>query len=821
MFTSRFLYTFLSVILFCFLFQVKLLSDPTTPMAKVSGQIFTVEVTDTDTVKTSLKSASISLLAAKDSSVVTGAISDALGKFEIKTDFGEYLLKVSFVGYQTLFIPNILLKKGLESINLPEIILHSETLETEEVTVTAERPDMVASIDKYTFNIKKDLVKEGGDAKDVLRNLPSVTIEPDGAVKMLGKSPNILIDGKKPRMPLEAVPSEMVDQVELMHNPSARYAEEGADGVINIILKKDKDLGFNGYVSTAGTSSLDFKKRRSLRGSFNGNYKKRKFNVFARLSGNLSKDNNNSYSLYKNWRLFDTTSIENNTHNLSSDPSLNGSIGFDYDLTEKDLFSFTIFYYGHKSNNENNTSSLRRKNENIYEDIERSSNSKHSSGSSSSTLNYHKKFEEEGRNLWVDLMYSESKSPSNSFYTNIYNPISSEDELETIEARNVQNNSSNSFNIKCDYEHSFKGILNLETGANFHINKIYRKYDYDEKLNGEWNNIFPRSDNYDYFSQVGSMYINLKKQISSLGIKLGLRLAHTDFDYFQNAIDTSFSRKYWSVVPTLHLSYKISMTHSLNASYARYFSRPWQNRLNPRYILSSDSLSATVGNPDLAPNYTNSLRLGYMFFTATGTNLSASLGYSNTDGVVQSNINLIDGIVVSRPENIAKTERFNVYASFGQRLFSWWNVNLGGSYYKTLYEIPSTFTNKRVNSKSNGMSFNASTYINIDDFSFQIFGYYSSNSISIQSESKGFRSLSASCSYRLLNNRLSLSLSLNNIISSNIETTSYGDNFYSESNYEIMPRSISLSVSYKLTDKKEVHRMRRRISGSDDVKGSE
>jgi len=104
---------------------------------------------------------------------------------------------------------------------------------------------------------------------------------------------------------------------------------------------------------------------------------------------------------------------------------------------------------------------------------------------------------------------------------------------------------------------------------------------------------------------------------------------------------------------------------------------------------------------------------------------------------------------------------------------------------------------------------------------FQLFGYYSSSSISIQSESKGFKSLSASCSYRLLNNRLSLSLSLNNLITSEMETTSYGDNFYSQSNYEIMPRSISLSVSYKLTDKKETHRMRRSVSGSDDVKGSE
>ncbi len=189
MFSSKFFHIFVFILFISILFPSESFAKPPVLPGKVSGQVFSLE----ENKKVALKSASLSLLDAKDSTVVTGAKSDNLGKFTIKTNFGEYILKVTFVGYETLFIPNIVLKKGIESITLSQIVLKSNTLKTDEVTVTAERPDVVVGIDKYTFNIKKGLVKKDGDAKDVLRNLPSVRVDMEG-VKMLGKKPvNIML----------------------------------------------------------------------------------------------------------------------------------------------------------------------------------------------------------------------------------------------------------------------------------------------------------------------------------------------------------------------------------------------------------------------------------------------------------------------------------------------------------------------------------------------------------------------------------------------------------------------------------------------------
>ncbi len=816
MFSSKFFHIFVFILFISILFPSESFAKPTALPGKVSGQVFSLE----ENKKVVLKSASLSLLDAKDSTVVTGAKSDNLGKFTIKTNLGEYILKVTFVGYETLFIPNIILKKGIESITLSQIVLKSNTLKTDEVTVTADRPDVVVGIDKYTFNIKKGLVQEDGDAKDVLRNLPSIKVEVGGKVTMLGKSPNILLNGKKLRIPLESISADMIDKVELMHNPSARYESYSNNGVINIILKKDRDTGFNGRVSTGASSSFDFKESKSLRGSLNTNYQKGKINIFTNIRGNVSHSDKDSWYVRKYWKNTDTTTTTSNEHSISSSPMPSANFGIDYDLTEKDLFSLYMGYMEWGFDDDDTDKQNFKRNEEIFKDVYNVSSSTYRNKRLSSTLNYKRKFDKEERTLWFDLHYGESKSPRDAFSSKIYNLVTENNKLVRFDTRNIQRNTDKSFTAKLDYADVFKDLFKLETGIKFHINKLERKYHYDEFVADKWNTIFDKSDDYMYSSRVGAAYISLKKKISKLGIKLGLRAAYRDFDYDQNYIDTSFSRQELNLIPTVHLSYSLGMGNSITASFSHRFNRPWQSSLNPRYILSDDSLSARVGNPELKASHTNNFRLGYMYFNMTGTSISASVSYSRTDNGITSISNFINGVVVRKPENIVSSESWSLSTSVSQKIMKGWSMNIGTDFYQTKYSVPETFMNKRINSKTSRYSIYGGTSVHIGNFSARIGGNYSPKSFGLQSESKGMYSLGASCSYKLLDKRLSLSLSFRNLLTPDSqENIVFGDNFYIESHYsEFIVPKVSFSVSYKLTNKKEKMRFRRSVQGSDDVR---
>ena len=222
--------------------------------------------------------ASISLLSQQDSVLRASAVSDTQGAFSLTASPGNYLLKITLLSYQDKTIPGIRLDRD---INLGELTLATDIRLLKEVVITSEKPQMKLELDKRVYNVGKDLSNAGGTAADILNNIPSVTVDVDGEVSFRGsQGVRILIDGKPSALvnspdALRQLPGNMIESIEVITNPSARYEAAGEAGIINIILKKNNRMGLNGtFLANLGYPN-------AFGGSFNINYRKKNLNFFT------------------------------------------------------------------------------------------------------------------------------------------------------------------------------------------------------------------------------------------------------------------------------------------------------------------------------------------------------------------------------------------------------------------------------------------------------------------------------------------------------------------------------------------------------------
>ncbi len=774
---------------------------------KITGRIL-----DADTQKP-LPSASTVLVQASDSVRIGGSKSDKDGKFLIEARVGEYMLEVKYVGYRTELLKNIHISKDNMNVELADIILQPEAMQSEPITVEAEKEAVVYKGERKIFNITKDLVTAGGNATDVLKNIPSVNVDNDGNVTMRGAGVKVLIDGKESNlssdMALQSIPSELVESVELITNPSAKYEADGITGIIDIKLKKERDDGFNGMVSLRGGSALDFSGRYNGGGSFDGNYKLGKWNIFGNGSASYFRGGNESSNYRKTWQELDTTLLSRDyTYDYRS-LWANGKIGFDYNFTKKEWITFSINYNTGGSDNDNLENANIHDNNILTRKYNTSNNGKYNNSSISPSLNYKKDFAEQGHTLWVDMYYSygTGKPESHSATTDMPVPPILLDTTELYQRR-ISDNGTARFIGKVDYEQPTK-IGDLETGIRFQLNNSSDVYNYETLTDNIWTHDIGRSDDYDYNENISAAYFMLSNKLENFRYKLGVRAEYTDYKFMQNIMDSSYANDYLSWIPTLNLSYNIGIEHSFRLNYSRRISRPGKWNMNPHVSWSLDSTTASMGNPYLKPQYYNSYEADYMLFTPK-TTASLNIYYRNTDEAIEYlYTTLPNGALLSQPENLAKNMVYGVDGNFMQKIAEWWRLNINLGYYKTTYEASQN--NSRI---SNSWSGNMSMFFDITkQFSSQISAYYSSGNVTLQRTNADYYNLSLGCRYKMLDDKLSINISLSNLIypDNSIDITR-GDNFYSESRNNWQYRSFYLGISYKINNYQQKMRREERES---------
>lgn len=575
--------------------------------------------------------ASVSIISETDQTIVSGGITKADGSFKIEElRLGRYSVAVQFIGYDKKIIGPFNLfpgEGGGTEQNLGRIGLRISAIQMETVDVIEDAPAYIQTIDKQIFNVDKSLTVAGGTAEDALKKIPNVDVDIDGNISLRGdQNVTVLIDGKPSGMThgdrramVDNIPAAMIERVEVISNPSAKYDPDGMGGIINIILKRGLFEGFNGNTTlTAGEY-----------GKYNGsgmlNYRVGNWNLTGNGSYRLGNRYGDGARLF-NYIYTDSTRILNqNTLRIREPESISFRVGADYYLGLKNTFSFTATLESHDNFSESHISSIAPVNRNITTfDFDKGKTMEYS-------FRYDRDFENTGRGLVFDVTYN----------------ISVDEEIEEEKAtgdktRSNENNSN--IIILSDYTHPFGKKTIFEAGFKSTLKSFNTDLEYIS---------LPFA--FTFQEDVHAAYTTLSHKITDkFGLKLGARAEQVNTDasvtrsssaasdsvnVFTAIIDTAiasspFSNPYFQIYPSAFLLYDISKNTKIQFGYSKRVNRPRRRSLNPFPRSTTDDSHIRTGNPFLRPEYSDVLE--FNFFTNTRTmTFNTGVSYKRLTDMIQ------------------------------------------------------------------------------------------------------------------------------------------------------------------------------------------
>lgn len=564
-----------------------------------------------------IEAASVQLYPAenKKDSLLTGMLSKSNGEFRLQNlpALDSFRLVISAMGYKTWEQVVIIGNKKDFQKDLGNILLQTDFKQLPGITITASRPALEMGIDRKIFNVDKSLSATGGTAIDIMKNIPSVSVDIDGNVELRNRTPQIFVDGRPTTLTLDQIPADHIDKIELITNPSAKFDASSSGGIINIILKKNKRVGLNGIATVSGGTPELFSS------NLNVNLRQGKFNFFVSGGYNQSggkakgktmrqnKDNGtitdyfNQYSLNERSRRFSSLRfgtdffIDNrNTITVSQD-LFRGKSGNEEAQDQEYLNSGgTLEYYGKRI-----TVATSR------------------SGKRSTRVNYKHSFAEEGKELTADINYNQGNRTDNSTIQNSYFfPDGSPYQPQALVWNNGKSN-ERQITFQSDFANPVSDKIKIETGIRSNHNKFRSFYNAFTDNNGQPEKL-PLSNNYAYTEMVNAAYFTFSYKQKTFSFQSGLRAEHSKFS--GELIDSAYKFAYenpnkigkiWDALfPSFFITKKIGESDELQLNYTRRIRRPRFFQLNP-LIDINDPINLQQGNPGLRPEYINSFELNY------------------------------------------------------------------------------------------------------------------------------------------------------------------------------------------------------------------
>lgn len=704
------------------------------PIGKISGTVIDAELREPIPYATII-------INDLQGNLVSGNTSGDDGTFVIdKVNAGEYNLKVQFIGY-TPYTQKITISSYRANIELGVVSLSPDLAQLEDVNIVAERSTIEQRIDRKVINIGKDLTTLGPSASDIMGNLPTLTVDQDGNIAMRGnENVRILVDGKPTNIPasqlLKQIPSTSIKSIELITNPSAKYNPEGMSGIINIVLHKNTNLGFNGNLST-GVTVGEYSR---YNGSLNLNYRNGKLNFFGNVGGNSGKRPQNGL----------IEDLTNDSYQslfiLSDNVSMLYKAGVDYYMNDNNTFSF----FTNQNRFTGNTSGdsdiifLNRDFPDIFQDF------LFDNTNISSTYNavYKRSFEKEGHSLEIEGDYNVVDGSDVGTFD-----ISGGGGNFGSYTDNTNNDITNT-TLNLDYTNPLTEISKLELGAEARLrnsSSIYRS------TNANFN-----STNFDYDNSIYSLYATFGQNFEKWSYQMGARLEQYEVEATNNN-EGIFEDDYITLYPTAFTTYKLSDKKTLQLSFGRRVDRPSLSQVIPVRDFSSPRITVT-GNPALDPQFTNSLELNYIQNYSKGS-LNAGIFYRVINNEINQTL-LID------PEDSNKllltfangedNSAYGAEISGSYKPFKWWSLNPSFELYTrnirgivgTQYvEVDNTSFNFRMN-----QSFNVTKELTL-----QLFGMYRSKAQMLQIEMQEMYFVNAGARYNILDNKGTISLNFNDI----------------------------------------------------------
>ncbi len=605
--------------------------------------------------------------------IITGSITQADGTFKVdKIPAGLIKIEIKFIGYKSIKKEVNIGKNGFK-INVGDIFLSEDAENLEEVTVIAETSTIQQKIDRKVVNVGKDLTTSGPTASDIMNNIPSVNVDQQtGAIALRGnQNVQVMVDGKLSNIPtaqlLRQIPSTSIKQIELITNPSAKYNPDGMSGIINIILHKNVNVGFNGNVHLG----LGYQLAPKFNSSLDMNYRNGKLNFYGSYGNNFS-DNINTGVLTQTdsdlTQLFDITD-ERNSHLFK--------VGVDYYINDKNTVSFftnqNIFDGGAIGETELLFGDMTNENQLQIFDNNNENNSQQYNA------NYKLDFDDKGHNIELEIDHNIFEN--DIFTDNNFSGLGSRPNFDEF-----TNTDRVRTEINLDYVNPLSETSKLEVGLQARLFENTIDYSSDGRVINEMGNYIPTSTNFDYERNIYSAYASYNFQKDKWSYQLGLRAETVNVDAL--AIDTDlttdtttdfpFENDYVQVYPSAFVTYEASEKNSYQFSFSRRVDRPGVGQVNPIPEFNTPLISQ-FGNPELEPQFTNSLEVNYSRNFEKGS-LTAGVFYRLIEDEINQGLfvdrsTLGSGRVILRIDNFDNTSAFGFEVSSNYRPTKWWSFN--------------------------------------------------------------------------------------------------------------------------------------------------
>jgi outer membrane receptor protein involved in Fe transport len=708
------------------------------------------------------------LLNISDSTTVNAATTNKAGRFDIiNVPDGNYLIKFSCIGFHELIKPGIKIGPAGRKLNTGITSLYSSITDLDEIVVTSKQETFNNSVDRKIYNVEKDIMSKSGTAGDLLQNIPSVSVDIDGNVSLRGnQNVMIMINGKtSPMMDknsasvLDELPANSIERIEVLTNPSASYKPDGTSGIINIVLKKDAGTGFNSNL----TFNLGNKSRYNV--NLNFNYNPGKFNIFGNYGyrqddrGRIGTDNRiqTDASGVKNY--FD--------ENLNFDgrPFSNlATLGADYNFDKFNKLTLTgNYFYQDAERSGTDLQAYSDANHFVTEKFDRKRISSETQKESDATLSFNHNFGQEDHDL--DFEYKISQSPE--LETNNYSDIFSvPDNALTQYDNDIIDQTDNKQEVTLKYKKPFSEKSSFEAGysGDFLSSDRNNYVDYfDYNLNSLVKDLGKSSD-FHLDQSINALYTTYQNEVGNLGFMAGLRLENAVIKPGLLSIDTTITNNYLNLFPTLHLKYKLTEAASLQLNYSKRVRRPRDEDLNP-FPEYQDPRNVRAGNPNLLPEYTQSLEFGCQVQYENITFIPGIFYRYTTNRFTQLTTQINDTTLLTTEFNL-NTDKSGglelVVSGSVANLFST-QMSLNGFYNQI------DASNLGYNVKSSAWSWSGTFSINFNvtkTTMFQVNTNYRSLRLTPQGESAPSYAINCGIRQDLFNERVSLVLTVSDILNS-------------------------------------------------------
>ncbi len=612
--------------------------------------------------------------------IVTGGVSKEDGSFMIEgAGFGQYDIQLSFIGFKTKIVEKITLDDSGPVADLGTVRLEPGDEAMGGVTVKGEREMLSVNLDKQVFVVDRDISTTGDSALEIMESLPSVNVDHEGRVSLRGSTNvTILVDGRPSHLTsLDQMPATMVDRVEVITNPSARYDPDGTSGIINIVMKKERQAG------TGGMASVNMGTGDKYNGSVNLNHRRERFNIFGNYDFRIHSTE--GYNINERERIRpegDTIRQMYQFEDFLRDGTFhNMRLGTDFFIDpERTLTVMGLFNL--RDTRPRNYSQVNLFAPEQY-DMSTSMERQFEGFGREYVLNYARDFEQEGREFEADLFYAVSDGETNRDI--IMEPDGNDMENQYMYEESYAPGTV--FTLQADYAHPVGENSRIEAG----VKSIFRDMEDDFKLFDKNNNTGEYEVNDDYTNHflydesIHAAYGIYGFALGDFHFQGGFRAEQHSSDAKQKVTGEEFDRSFFNVFPSAHLKYSVDDKNALSLDYSRRVNRPSISMLNP-FVNYSDPLNVSFGNPELKPEYINSYELGYQY-AENRKEFSTVLFYRETEDMITRDMTL-GGNEQTRTtfENLKSGTSFGVEFVANYPLTPWWRINSNLSYFYTYLE---------------------------------------------------------------------------------------------------------------------------------------